>query len=238
MNHRDFMNNNARSPNGPASQRGVSLLFALMALAAMLLAAVALVRSVDSGAIVLGNLGFKQEATQAADRAAEAARAWLLNPVDAGGAVVDLNADGPNGTGYYATSQDNLDPTGRVTTAANKLAVIDWGDSDSCACLNTAPATCASCSRRPKTCSTAACGDKVASLYVITRLCPLVGAADTANSCAKPPPAAVDAASCKGEIEPDGRCPDPPVAAAPYYRIIVRTVGARGAVSFTETIVH
>ncbi len=89
----------------------MSLLFALMALAAMLLAAVALVRSVDSGALVLGNLGFKQEATQAADRAAEVARAWLLTT------AVDLTADSP-ANGYYATSQDNLDPTGRVTTAA------------------------------------------------------------------------------------------------------------------------
>jgi hypothetical protein len=28
------------------------------------------------------------------------------------------------------------------------------------------------------------------------------------------------------------------VAARPYYRIIVRAVGARGTVSFTETIIH
>ena len=53
----------------------MSLLFALLALAAMLLAAVALVRSVDSGALVLGNLGFKQDATSAGDSAAELARA-------------------------------------------------------------------------------------------------------------------------------------------------------------------
>ena len=78
MNHSRFLNAGLRYPARRTAQRGVSLLFALMALAAMLLAAVALVRSVDSGALVLGNLGFKQEATQAADRAAEVARAWLL----------------------------------------------------------------------------------------------------------------------------------------------------------------
>ena len=41
-------------------QRGVSLIFALMALAVISLAAVALVRSVDTTSLVIGNLGFKQ----------------------------------------------------------------------------------------------------------------------------------------------------------------------------------
>ncbi len=50
------------------------VLFALLALAAMSLAAVALVRSVDGGSLVIGNLGFKQDTTRAADRAAELAR--------------------------------------------------------------------------------------------------------------------------------------------------------------------
>ena len=63
MNHSHLLNACPCRPARRRAQRGVSLLFALMALAAMLLAAVALVRSVDSGALVLGNLGFKQEAT-------------------------------------------------------------------------------------------------------------------------------------------------------------------------------
>ena len=91
------------------TQRGVSLLFALLALAAISLAAVALVRSVDSGVQVIGNLSFKQDATAAADRAAEVARAWLQAPGR------DLLNDSTSGLGYYASSQDNLDPTGRLT---------------------------------------------------------------------------------------------------------------------------
>ena len=71
MKHSHLLNDCLRRPPSRTAQRGVSLLFALMALAAMLLAAVALVRSVDSGALVLGNLGFKQEATRPPNRAAE-----------------------------------------------------------------------------------------------------------------------------------------------------------------------
>jgi hypothetical protein len=86
---------NGVHPGLHRSQRGVSLLFALLALAAMLLAAVGLVRSVDSGARVLGNLGFKQAATAAADRTAERARGVLAAP------GFDLNTDAPAGNGYY-----------------------------------------------------------------------------------------------------------------------------------------
>ena len=116
---------------GHAVQRGVSLLFALLALAAMSLAAVALVRSVDSGGLVIGNLSFKQDATTAADRATEDARQWLMQ------AGRDLTADDPS-EGYYATSQEGLDPTGRLTSASNRMAVINWGDSDSCALMQPA----------------------------------------------------------------------------------------------------
>lgn len=85
-------------------QRGISLIFALLALAAISLAAVALVRSVDGGSLVIGNLGFKQDTTRAADRAAEAARIWLTTSGQ------DPSADGAAGTGYYAAAPNNLDP--------------------------------------------------------------------------------------------------------------------------------
>ena len=212
---------------GRSSQRGVSLLFALMALAAMMLASVALVRSVDSGALVLGNLGFKQEATSAADRAAEVARAVLAAP------TFDPNIDSP-ANGYYATSQDALDPTGQITTAANKLAVVNWGDADSCACLAASPTTCASCSRSP---SNPIAYGGVTARYLITRLCPSTGAISSTNACAKPASTAISNAATRGEVNATSGRPEV-AAAVPYYRIIVRSVGSRGTVSYTETIIH
>jgi type IV pilus assembly protein PilX len=225
----------ARSPGKrrviqSASQRGISLLFALLALAAMMLAAVALVRSVDSGALVLGNLGFKQDATSASDSAAELARAALLN------SGLDLTVDQPS-IGYYATSQDNLDPTGRVTSATNQLAVVNWGDSDSCACLSTSPATCASCSRLPSA-EQPLNGGRVRARWLITRLCPATGAVSAANACAKPASMALSQAAARGEIRIGAEARPTETTTTPFYRIIVRTVGGRGAVSFTETILR
>lgn len=215
-----------RSPRR-RSQRGMSLLFALLALAAMMLAAVALVRSVDSGAVVLGNLGFKQEATGASDSAAELARAAILAP------GLDLNVDQPS-IGYYATALDNLDPTGRVTSAGNKLAVINWGDADSCTCF---PATCSSCSLLPSP-ATPVNGGRATARYLITRLCPSAGAVSATNVCAKPAGVAISQAASRGEIRLGAESRPTEASTTPYYRIIVRTVAGRGTVSFTETILH
>jgi hypothetical protein len=211
----------------------MSLIFALLALGAMMLAAVALVRAVDSGALVLGNLGFKQDATRAADRAAEYARTCLLgtNPACA---IADLTVDGANGTGYYATSQDTLDPTGRVTSAATPLALVDW---DSNGCSGFTAGSYASCTRTAGICPAANCGANVTAQYLVTRLCQTTGALSVTNTCAQPASTALSNASDRGEVRAGNGRPSVAVA-VPYYRIIVRIVGARGTASFTETLIH
>ena len=60
-------------------QSGVVLLVALIMLIAMTLAALALVRSVDTTNLIAGNLSFQQAATHAGDRGVEAAIAWVEN---------------------------------------------------------------------------------------------------------------------------------------------------------------
>lgn len=54
-------------------QRGVVLFFALIALVAMSLAAVALIRSVDTSTLIAGNLAFKQATKNSAEAGIEAA---------------------------------------------------------------------------------------------------------------------------------------------------------------------
>jgi len=58
-------------------QRGVVLFFTLIALVVMSLAAVALIRSVDTSTMIAGNLAFKQSGSSATDTGMEAAIAWL-----------------------------------------------------------------------------------------------------------------------------------------------------------------
>lgn len=218
----------ARQRIAASAQRGVSLLFALLALAAISLAAVALVRSVDSGSLLIGNLSFKQDATAAADRATEEARAWLM----AGGR--DLTVDDPS-EGYYATSQDGLDPTGRLTSAGNRMAVINWGDSDSCACV--AAGTCLNCTRTPSP-ERPYNNDSVRARFLITRLCPSTGAVTSANACAQPAATALSQGKGRGEVRVGTETRPSETSQAPYYRIIVRTVSGRNTVSFTETVLY
>jgi type IV pilus assembly protein PilX len=208
-------------------QRGVSLLFAMLALAAISLAAVALVRSVDSGSLVIGNLGFKQDTTRAADRAAEYARSYIT------GTANDLSANGAPGTGYYAQAQANLDPTGQRTSAGNLMDVVDWDAANTCPCTGS---TCAAC-LAPSNEITLNAGT-VRARYLITRLCPSAGPVTGANACAQPVNVDPSLTADRSGFSYGDPKPEIPAAQAPYYRIIVRTVGGRNTVSFTETIVH
>lgn len=84
-------------------QRGVVLLITLIALVTLALAALALVRSVDTNIIVAGNVSLKQAATLTADNGVETAVGWM-NSV----AANSLESDATENA-YYATS-DGFDP--------------------------------------------------------------------------------------------------------------------------------
>ncbi len=207
--------------------RGVSLIFALLALAAMSLAAVALVRSVHGGSLVIGNVGFKQDTTRAADRAAEIARGWLASPGN------DLAADGATGTGYYAQARTNIDPTGQRTSSTRRMEVIDWEGVNHGSCAGN------TCSGRLTPSNEVTLASGVRAQYLITRLCPNTGAVDNAaNACAQPVTLIADPCLANGGSNHNEGCVSTPPQQAPYYRIIVRTVGGRNTVSYTETIVH
>ncbi|MDH2919235.1 MAG: hypothetical protein PXX73_08585 [Sideroxydans sp.] len=59
--------------SSPAQQQGSTLLISLIALVSMMLAGIALMRSVDTANVVAGNFAFKEASLQAADIAMEAA---------------------------------------------------------------------------------------------------------------------------------------------------------------------
>jgi len=86
------------------TQRGVIVFIALIVLVAMTLAALALIRSTDTGSVISGNLAFKQETANASDPAVETAYRWLLN--NAGGVAL-VNDNPANG---YVSSTPTPDP--------------------------------------------------------------------------------------------------------------------------------
>lgn len=227
-----------RSPlRSSARQRGATLIFTLLALVALLLSSLALVRSVDVSAMLMGNLGFKQDATASGDQATRAAITWLTQN------LATLNVDvGANG--YYASSRDAgnapLDVTGaQLENAAvatrNSRRLINWAQ-DNCAYASTG--TFATCENITPASVTADGNGNTAS-YVIFRMCDKAGdpTTDTTINCARPPGSAAGSSVVKGELN----YADPlrlKSAAGPYYRIVVRVQGARNTVSFTETVVH
>lgn len=112
--------NYARRPRPAALQRerGMILVVTLIILVAMTLAAVTMLRSVDTSTLISGNLAFKQAATNSGDVGVEAAITWL----EQNAAMLDEDLPG---NGYYATSQDNVDLTGNKT-AGNLRDDINW----------------------------------------------------------------------------------------------------------------
>jgi Tfp pilus assembly protein PilV len=210
-------------------QRGMSMLIALIALLILSITAVALVRSVDTGTLIIGNFAFKQDATEASSIGAERAITWLES---------QANLDNDDTTnGYYASSLDKFDPTGGITTAAKPLVLANWDGLGTC---TTAKAgTFASCTIQPY--PTAANANALAVngntvQWVITRLCQAQGAPGVANSCLSPGTSSSASANDKGELTAGGRINS--TVQGPYYRIIVRSAGPRNTVSYTETMVH
>jgi Tfp pilus assembly protein PilX len=211
-----------------ARQRGASLMFALITLVALSLAAIALVRSVDTGALVIGNLGFKQDATAVADQATRQAIAWLQTQ-----GTTALYSDAQN-SGYYAENLDGVDVTGQQSSASTR-GLVNW-DVDGCSYA--ASGSYATCTVHPS--DKIVINGSTSARYLISRLCLTGGAPDAAgNTCATPLAAGSQTNSTRGTLQyatGGGRLSSS--SPLPYYRIVVRVQGVRETVSFTETIVH
>lgn len=218
------------------SQRGSVLLFALITLVALMLATMGLVRSVDTSAMLMGNLGFKQDATSTADRASRLAVKWLSDNRAA------LNSNIVN-SGYYASTQEfesngttakpPLDATGKQLYGNDTRQLIDW---DNNGCKSAEEDSYSACDIKPASAGTIN-GNQAS--YVVFRLCSKEGdySTDTSIHCAKPMSTSNTAASGRGDLnyaEPTRFTS----TSGPYYRIVVRVLGARNTASFTETIVH
>jgi type IV pilus assembly protein PilX len=85
-------------------QQGFVLLIALIALAAMSMAGVALMRTVDSSNMIAGNIAFRNAMVQMSDVALLQAEDWLKTN---GATDSNLNSD-ISSMGYYATMQDGI----------------------------------------------------------------------------------------------------------------------------------
>lgn len=215
-------------------QRGVSLLFSLMGLVVLSLGAVALIRSVDTGLLVLGNLGFKQDSLSVSSLATEKAIEWLGSKTAGDYLFSDHREEG-----YSSVAMAALEATGPRAGAPEALdaVLVDWAE-NSC---DTASLSGLG-SRKVGHCMRASPVKKldngVKYSYVITRLCAAPG--DSAgNDCVR----AVELKSGtsttqRGSLGYGSHMRFVEKSSGTYYRIIARVQGTRGAVSFSETLVH
>ena len=128
------------------AQRGVVLVIALIVMASMTLAAVALVRSVDSGVLLAANLAFRQSATLSAEASLKLATDLVVAASNANPAgMKDNQAD----LAYWANAQHGMpNPFNPLT-------------------YNWEPGGVSACS--PADCSKDAAGNL--TRYVVHRLC-------------------------------------------------------------------
>lgn len=206
----------------PGKQTGVVLFITLIALVAMTLAAIALVRSVDTGNAVAGNLAFKQGATAASDISIETAITALAKFADQSASYNDDSANG-----FYATSQDNLDMTGSKNNAT--MARVDWDRNN---CTGTTQSACI----LPYPLLPQQLDNGYSARYIIHRLCAAVGDPGTTSCATYISPAVAATGGAHGAIsQGGGKLTAPPVT---YYRITTRVTGPRNTTSFIETTVH
>ena len=124
--------NLSRASRPSRRQHGLVLFFALIAMVVMSLAAVALIRAVDTSTLIAGNLAFRRSTTTSGDAGVEAAVTWLTQ-IQTANAGINVQTDGThpfNRTdlgarpGYFSSADPALDLTADATWSAANGSVL------------------------------------------------------------------------------------------------------------------
>ncbi|MFK2876826.1 pilus assembly PilX family protein [Rhodanobacter hydrolyticus] len=196
--------------SGPSRQKGmISVLIAIIVLVVSLLAAMALMHSIDTSNTIAGSLSFRQGVVQEAERAYSAAK-------DSATLYPEPSSDSNQPTlGYYATPQ-----------AATIRPDKDIPD----ILVN---ATVASCPSAVAVClSDLSTGNTV--IYVIERLCPAVGPANPGTCIV--PGASIQGGSVSNQTKDNG--PPFSSGAYAAFRLSAKVIGPRGAIGYVQTVMR
>ena len=196
-------------------QEGATLFFAMIGLVVLLLAAAALVRTVDTNTLVVGNIAFRQAATRAGDIGMEDAMTWLDNTMTnaalpvGGQAAIDyaLNATKTSiqASGYYSSSSE-------VDLFDTSSATYAWEDG-----------------RNTDLGTDAATGNRIR--YVVERMCNTAGVLPDEDECLF--------TSIQQDIgHKSGAVQAIKPNQALIFRITVRVDGPRNTVSYIQGFVY
>jgi Tfp pilus assembly protein PilX len=230
-------------PGSPQRQRGVVLIIALVMLITITFAGLALFRQIGLGAVIVGNLAFKQGATSAADRGVEAARNWLTTPTLA--SIPRLQGESAAGiSGYFPAScytatgdwanSLTTDSSCNRASGAPTFDPLTYTWSDATSTIAAGPDTDAN--------GVDSAGNTVR--YVIHRMCSMDGSVNEVREFTSPVGQAIQ--SCV--LASGGRaCLDQGLQFAancfgqstqPYYRVTTRVQGPRNTLSYVEVMMY
>jgi len=196
----------------PRRQRGVVLFVSLIVMVALSLAAIALIRSVDTTNAIVGNLAFRLASILPANASVEQAAAALFADADIAAVIhiPDKNND-LAAENYFAHRVPGEDARGvpavlqKKTTASTLTKKFDANDTYGGAAATDTQVT-----------------------YVIERMCLAAGAPTTGNCDLVPP---------KGNPGNTlGDTPESGSGSVPFYRVTVRVDGPKNTASFVKAM--
>lgn len=204
-----------------ARERGVVLFVALIALVVMSLAAVALIRSVDTTTLIAGNLAFKQNATSSGDSGMEAAVTWLKTTSGAQGTkdpwtdtTYAFNLDDDT-HGYYSSIATPTDLSDK-TMWESKGQPATGHDYDSSGYNN-------------KT------GNTV--LYIIQRMCRTPNQLLSVSNCLMSDSSG-KTGSARGKLSHEAGLGSGSTNGSPIYRVTARVTGPKNTVSYIQAYTY
>ncbi len=195
----------------PARQCGVVLFVALIVMVALSLAAIALIRSVDTTTTVIGNLAFRQASILPANMAVEEAAAALFvdaDPLHTAGSRIPSRDSDLQAENYYASWQNSDDARGIPAQLQKRSAFPLTGKMLVDASLS---------------------GAQTEVRYVIERMCVAAAPPTNANCDLLPPQGPF------GTTVGDSSLTLPSV---PYYRVTIRVDGPQNTASFVQAMLR
>ena len=187
----------------------------MMIMVIMAITGLALLRAVDSGNLVAGNIGFKQAAITAADSALKDSAGFLMTGT--------LTADSATDA-YYATGAKVMDWTGQ-RTPGDTTDDVDWDGTKSGITTKAKQATFANGTQID------ASGNR--AYYVMHRMCDHTGSPGAVGtSCATTNSQSAATGSTRVGTSYGQKALTTSVQV--YYRITVKVVGPRNTVSYSQ----
>ncbi len=192
------------------NQHGVVLFIALIALVVMSLAAVALIRSVDTNTQIAGNISSKQSAIVSADSGLETALTWISGVAPA---TLEVDSAANAALGYYATQI--ADPTTFAWNATDSRPAKDGSGN-----INSS--------------GTDKSGNTIR--YVIQRMCRTTGVAGSGNCLFGAPVVGGSSQVVKDATGACGNCTS--TSQSIMYRVTAKVTSSKNTVSYIQAFVY